>query len=47
MDILLPVLTKMINMSIEIATAPEQLTEAKIRPKLKKDSLDHELYANF
>ena len=35
-DILLPVLTRMINMSIETATGPVQLKEAMIRPKLKK-----------
>lgn len=45
MDVLLPV--KMINMSIETATMPVQLKEAIIRPKLKKESLNHEVYANF
>ena len=45
MDVLLPVLTKMINMSIDTATV--QLKEAIIRPNLKKESLDHEVYANF
>lgn len=44
---LLPVLTKMIIMSIETATVPVQLREAMIRPKLKKESLDHEVYANI
>ena len=46
MDILLPVLTKMINISIDTATVPVQLKEAIIRPNLKKESLDHEVYAN-
>ena len=47
MDVLLPVLTKMINISIETANVPEQLKEAMIRPKLKKESLDHKVYSNF
>ena len=47
MDLLLPVLTQIIKMSPETATMPVQLKEAMIRPKLKKDSLDHEVYANF
>ena len=47
MDVLLPVLTKMINISIETATVPMQLKEAIIRPNLTKESLNHEVYANF
>ena len=47
MDIMLPVLTKMINMSIETATVSAQLKEAMLRPKLKKESLGHEVFANF
>ena len=43
MDVLLPVLTKMINISIETATVPVQLTEAMKRPNLKKESLNHEV----
>ena len=43
MDVLLPVLTKMINISIDTATVPVQLKEAIIRPNLKKESLDHEI----
>lgn len=43
MDLLFPVLTKMINMSLETATMPIQLEEAINRPKLKKDFLDHEV----
>ena len=46
-DVLLPVLTKMMNISTETANVPVQLKEAMIRPKLKKDSLDHEVYSNF
>ena len=40
MDVLLPVLTKIISISIETANVPVQLEEAMIRPKLKKDSLN-------
>lgn len=49
MGLLLPVLTKMINMSLETATMPVQHKEAMIRPKikLKKDSPDHVVNANF
>ena len=46
-DVLLPVLTKMINISSETANVPVQLKEAMIRPKLKKESLDHEVHSNF
>ena len=38
MDVLLPVLTKMINISIETTTVPVQIKEAMIRPNLKKES---------
>lgn len=47
MNVLLPVLTKMINISTDTADVPVQLNEAVIRPKLKKESLDHEAYSNF
>ena len=47
MDVLLPVLIKIINISIETATVPVQLKGAMIWPNLKKESLDHEVYANF
>ena len=46
-DVLLPVLTKMINISIETANVPLQLKETMIRPKLKRESLDHEVYSNL
>ena len=47
MDVLLPVLTKMISISTETANVPVQLKEAMIRPKLKKEFLDQEVYSNF
>ena len=34
-------------MSIKTATVSAQLKEAMLRPKLKKESLDHEVFANF
>ena len=46
-DILLPVLTRIINTSLETATMPSSLKEAVINPKLKKDSLDPGEYSNF
>ena len=46
-DTLLPVLTKIINLSMETATMPTQLKEAMVKPKLKKDSLDFEIFPNF
>ena len=47
LDILLPVLTRIINLSIENATMPTQLKEAMVKPKLKKDPLDFEILSNF
>ena len=46
-DILLPIFTRIVNMSLETATMPTQLKEAVLTPKLKKDSLDHEAYSHF
>ena len=46
-DTLLPLLTKIINLSMETATMPTQLKEAMVKPKLKKDSLDFEIFPNF
>ena len=37
----------MINISTETANVPVQLKEAMIRPKLKKESLDHEVYSKM
>ena len=44
---LLPVLTKIVNLSLQTSTMPTQLKEAFSKPKLKKDSLDPEVYSNF
>ena len=37
----------MSHISIETANVPVQLKEAMIRPKLKKESLDHEVYSKI
>ena len=44
---ILPVLTNIVNMSLQSASMPAALKEAMIKPKLKKDNLDSEDYANF
>ena len=44
---LLPVLTSIVNMSLQSAFMPAALKEAMIKPKLKKGSLDPEDYPNF
>ena len=44
---ILPVLTNIVNMSIQSASMPAALKEAMIKPKLKKDNLDSEDYSNF
>ena len=46
-DIILPVLTIIVNISLQTATMSEHLKEAMLRPKLKKESLVSELYSNF
>ena len=40
LDVLLPVLTKMINLSLKSGTFPEDWKEALVSPLLKKDNLD-------
>ena len=44
---ILPVLTNIVNMSLQSASMPAALKEAMIKPKLKKDNLDSEDYSNF
>lgn len=44
---LLPILTNMVNMSLQSAHIPATLKEAMIKPKLNKDNLDFEDYTNF
>ena len=42
-----PILTNMVNMSLQSAFIPATLKEAMIKPKLKKDNLDFKDYPNF
>ena len=42
-----PILTNMVNMSLQSAYIPATLKEAMIKPKLKKVYLDSEDYPNF
>ena len=44
---IVPILTKIVNMSLQSASMPAALKEAMIKPKLKKDNLDSEDYSNF
>ena len=43
----LPVICKMVNLSLETGSLPPSLKEAVLSPLLKKPSLDHETLANF
>lgn len=46
-DVLLPAITRIVNLSIDNATVPMKLKEAALTPIIKKQSLDHELYASY
>ncbi|XP_068673147.1 uncharacterized protein [Montipora foliosa] len=46
-DILLPVLTDIVNMSLQSGHMPTQLKQAILKPKLKKDSLSPSEFSNF
>ena len=46
-DDLLPVITRIINLSFSSSTVPTSLKQAVLSPLLKKPLLDHELYPNF
>ena len=47
LDLLVPVITNIVNLSLKSSTMSSSLKEAVLYPLLKKSSLDHELYANF
>jgi len=47
LDTVLPVICKMVNLSLETGFLPPSLKTAVILPLLKKPSLDHEVIANF
>ena len=40
LDVLLPVLTRMINLSLESGVFPENWKQAEVRPRLKKSGLE-------
>ena len=47
LDILLLVVTKIVNMSLETAIMPHSFKEAMVRPKLKKNSSDFDVFPHF
>ena len=47
LDTLLPVITRIVNLSLTMGNVPRHFKDAMVRPKLKKDSLDHQLFSHF
>ena len=47
LHILLPVITKIVNLSLNECVVPSCLKVAVLNPSLKKSSLDHEEFRNF
>lgn len=47
LDVLLPVITKIINLSLETGTMPDPLKVALLTPLLKKPNANHEEFGNF
>ena len=46
-DVLLPAITRIVNLSLDNATVPMKLKEAALTPIIKKQPLDHELYPSY
>lgn len=46
-DVLLPVITRIVNLSLDNAPVPTKLKEAALTPIIKKEFLDHELYPSY
>lgn len=46
-DILLPAITKMVNLSLQSGKFPENWKNALVRPLLKKSGLDQTVFKNF
>jgi hypothetical protein len=44
---LLPIVTRIINLSLQTAVMPNDIKEAVLKPKIKKASLDNELFPSF
>ena len=47
LDTLLPVITRIVNLSLTTGNVPRHFKEAMVRPKLKNDSLDHQQFSHF
>ena len=45
--VILPVITNIVNRSLDCAVMPEMLKIVQIRPHLKKANLDDEIFMNF
>ena len=47
LDVLMPVITKMVNLSLATACVPNNLKEAVLKPLLMKKNLDHKDFKNY
>ena len=47
MDVVLPVLTDIVNASLTESTVPQSFRQAIVRPLLKKPDLDREVFKNY
>ena len=47
LDLLYPVITRIVNLSLELCVVPDCFKEAVVSPLLKKPSLDQELLSNY
>ena len=46
-DVLLPVITQIVDLSVDNAIVPTKFKEAALNPIIKKESLDHELFSSL
>ena len=47
LDVLMPIICRIVNLSLENSQVPSALKVAVLQPLLKKPSLDHEIFKNF
>ena len=47
LDVLMPIICRIVNLSLENSQVPSALKVAALQPLLKKPSLDHEIFKNF
>ena len=47
LDVLMPVITKMVSLSLATACVPNNLKEAVLKPLLKKKNFDHKDFKNY